>query len=347
MNPSDMTSPQETPTQSATSGELPVQPGQVSKRSSMKWTAEFNVLLMNTYYRFVKKEIAHKDIRPLFAEVAHVDSAQLPQHATLMNYISHLKRLAIEAADLHEDIERYSRTPTERERNKNLLSSKQKELRKVLDGFGIAPGDTTLEHDVYKLGNDLKLHKSLSAAKKDLEVEKLAYKKKCDLLTRKILESRDYAREVRVARRKRPASALSTDNELNVEDELYDPEIDGISSRHNMAYCDPNDPPWAARRSRSSFSNAFSNDPRFDSLQDVAERTRIDAQNQRKALEEMRHAIEHLTCKSNKMERQFKRLEYRFDRFEALLCRLASDRELSQNADEYHFSDSDSLKGEE
>ena len=68
----------------------------------------------------------------------------------------------------------------------------------------------------------------------------------------------------------------------------------------------------------------------------------------------MRDGIEYLTRKSNKMERQlkrieyqFERIEYQFERVEALLYRLAHDRALSQNSDECHSSDSDSLKGEE
>jgi len=297
-----MTSAEEPASMSTEPREASEQPAKVSKRSVMKWTGERNLLLMNTYMRYMKKEIAHKNIRTEFADAAHVDLETVPSHQTMMNYISQLKKLAISAADLREDIDRYCRTPTEQERYKHLLSAKQKQVREVLNQFGVTH-DTELEHDVYKLGNELKLSKSLGNAKKDLDIEKAKYKQKGDELTKKILENRDYARQVREARRKRAASEDDeTDEQGEVDDMVHDLE----SNKRRVAYCESDDPGWASRRSRGEISSSLLSDARLESLRDMCDRTEQAYKSQRqettKALTQMDNDIGFLMRKSSRME---------------------------------------------
>jgi len=191
----------------------------------MRWTADRRVLLLLTYFRYVKKQIAHKDIRTEFIKAVGLNGGQVPKHDTLMNYVSHCKQMVKEAADIREDIDRLSRTPTEVEKYKELLSSKQQDLQRVLSEFG-AQGNPELEHEMYRLGNEVKLDQSMAQSKQALDAETASLKQKGDNLATQILENREY-------------SESPQDEEPRV--------------RHKMAYCHPDDPAWAERRSRRDF----------------------------------------------------------------------------------------------
>jgi len=238
--------PPSIPDSPAEQHEPPPPPANVRKKILLKWNVDLNVLLLRVYLRYVKKDITRDQVRDEFAKVARLQ--KVPQLETLMNNVSKLKRLCIDASDIREDIGRLTRTTTEAERHKELLSSKQQDLRRILDELGVQPGDTAMEHEIHKLGTDLKLDMTLSQSKQSLDAEKAALKKKGDEMATKILQNPEHARQVRAARRQRKqARSEREDDEQNESDEGSVEQ----SCRHPKAYCDPDDPAWSSRRKRS------------------------------------------------------------------------------------------------
>ena len=284
------------------------------KKPNFKWDAEMSISLLESAVRVGKGEIKAKDIPKDFARRVHVDAANIPTQSTLSNKITDLKRAAMQAHDLQEEIGSMNRTTTQSESFREKLSSRQQDLEKQFSVFHISQADEghhAQEVRVLKLGNELKLNKTYKKSAKDLEDERKDLKKQKDEMTIKLLENPEYRREVRRNRRSRPSE--SNDG----SDEEAATVSDQPSKRHKMAYCDPDDPAWSGRRSRDllfgSAGEAYS-----EAFGDV--RRGIE-----KALVEKDNAMsERLNC----IQDDIKEMKGHFDKMQAQMA--AHNRQLMQ-----------------
>jgi len=206
-------------------------------KKNLRWNGPLRIALLQAYLRYAKKQIGHDEIRAEFTKKTNINAEMVPKQQRLMNLVSDLKKKAIEAADLHEDVNRVCRTPTDAERHKELLSGKRKELSAVYKDLGV-DGDGVLEHEILTVGNELKLDRGLSESKKNLDKEASSFKEKSDALLSNLLQNREFAKRVRQERRKIPSRENEEDEEAS-------------------APCgSPSDPDWDARRPRNSLTRS-------------------------------------------------------------------------------------------